>query len=84
MAAIEGAIKDTASLFPNSTTHLQQSIALLAQKPNPDYRNSIKESISAVEALCIAVTGDPKATLGQALKTLEPGVAPAFGPSVRI
>jgi hypothetical protein len=35
-----------------------------------DFRNSIKESISAVEAMCQILTGDDKATLGQALKKL--------------
>jgi hypothetical protein len=43
----------------------------LSSKVNPDYRNSIKESISAVEAMARVVTGDQKATLGDALKTLE-------------
>ena len=36
-----------------------------------DYDNSIKESISAVEAMCQIMVGDDKATLGEALKTLK-------------
>jgi PAS domain-containing protein len=72
VASVERAIAETASLFPNATEHLRQSINLLAHKPKPDYRNSIKESISAVEALCATVTGDSKATLGQALKVIDP------------
>ena len=51
--------------------HLKTSITLLSDRETPDYRNSIKESISAVEALCKKVTGDEKATLDDALKTLE-------------
>lgn len=71
IAAVERASADT-SLFPNSREHLRQALSLLAQKPTPDYRNSIKESISAVEGLCATITGDPKATLGQALKSIDP------------
>lgn len=52
-------------------THLQTSLVLLTDKTNPDYRNSIKESISAVESLVKKLVGDDKATLGQALKILE-------------
>ena len=51
--------------------HIQTSIDLFASKQNPDYRNSIKESISAVESLCKIITQDPNATLGQALKKIE-------------
>ncbi|WP_154947638.1 AbiJ-NTD4 domain-containing protein [Pseudomonas fluorescens] len=52
-------------------THLQTSLGLLTDRQNPDYRNSIKESISAVESLAKKLVGDDKATLGQALKILE-------------
>ncbi|MDH4556954.1 hypothetical protein E8F11_17580 [Pseudomonas sp. BN417] len=51
--------------------HLRSALSLLNDRTNPDYRNSIKESISAVESLAKSLTGDAKATLGQALKTLE-------------
>lgn len=51
--------------------HLNAALAMLANRRTPDYRNSIKESISAVESLCRAVTGDERATLGTALKRLE-------------
>ena len=43
----------------------------MSDRTSPDYRNSIKESISAVEAACQIITGDQKATLGQAVKKLE-------------
>lgn len=42
---------------------------LLSNRENPDYKNSIKESISAVESICIIIAGKG-ATLGDALKTL--------------
>jgi hypothetical protein len=57
--------------FPAVKSHLRRALELLSDKQNPDYRNSIKESISAVESLAQAITGDPKATLGKALDKLE-------------
>jgi hypothetical protein len=69
--AIETAIENAKELFPNTSAHLRQAITLLARKPQPDFRNSIKESISAVESLCAAITGQPGATLGQALKVID-------------
>lgn len=57
--------------YAGARTHLQTSLGFLTDKLNPDYRNSIKESISAVESLAKKLVGDDKATLGQALKVLE-------------
>ncbi len=37
--------------------HLNNALVLLAQRPEGDYRNSIKESISAVEAFIRGITG---------------------------
>jgi len=51
--------------------HLSAAISKLSDRVNPDYRNSIKESISAVESLCKTVSNKDKATLSAALKTLE-------------
>lgn len=51
--------------------HLGKSLELLSDKKSPDYRNSIKESISAVEAICRLISDDENATLGQALKVVE-------------
>jgi len=52
-------------------THLKRALDLLADRKSPDYRNSIKESISAVEAICKLITQDKGATLGQTLKKIE-------------
>ena len=52
-------------------THFKQALALLSDRKNPDPRNSIKESISAVEVLCKKINGDPNATLGAALTKLQ-------------
>lgn len=52
-------------------THISTALQLLSDRKNPDYRNSIKESISAVEAICMVLVGDESASLGKALKHLE-------------
>ncbi len=57
--------------------HIQSALTMLSDRKNPDYRNSIKESISAVEAACRLVTGLTSATLGEALKKI-PNLHPAL------
>ncbi len=65
--AIERAgTRDSESLGPVNT-HIETALKLLSDRSNPDYRNSMKESISAVEALCKFIAGNDKATLGPAL-----------------
>lgn len=64
--AIENAIENSPS---NIKMHLNSALEKYAQRPIGDYRNSIKESISAVEAFCREKTGEN--TLGKALKQLE-------------
>ncbi|OQP67234.1 hypothetical protein A3860_02420 [Niastella vici] len=49
--------------------HLKAAIDLFSKKPNPDYRNSIKESISMVEVISRII--EPENTLGKALNKLE-------------
>lgn len=53
--------------------HLAKANRLLADREAPDYENSIKESISAVEALCVIITGikGKESSLGKTLKKLE-------------
>lgn len=51
--------------------HLETALMYMSNRKNPDYRNSIKESISAVESICQIITDDKKATLGTALKKIE-------------
>lgn len=57
--------------FPNVKAHLQRSLELLSDRKSPDYRNSIKESISAVESIAREIANKPAATLGEALKEIE-------------
>ncbi|MNK40622.1 hypothetical protein D3C87_592720 [compost metagenome] len=67
---IEQAITETDN-WKSVNTHLQSALNFLADKKTPDYRNSIKESISAVESLCAIITKNSSATLGQALSEIE-------------
>jgi len=70
ISEIEEALKISMPLKAVNT-HLKRALDLLADKKSPDYRNSIKDSISAVEAICNLITKKKKATLGQALKKIE-------------
>ena len=49
--------------------HFDTALSLMSKRPDPDFRNSIKESISAVEHICRVITSE--ITLGQALNKLE-------------
>ena len=62
------------------TTHIRRSLELLSDRNAPDYRNSIKEAISAVESLVARVLGEKSGTLGQLIKKLESdlGLHPAL------
>lgn len=51
--------------------HLRKSLTLLSDKTSPDYRNSIKESISAVESICKIISSSSKNTLGSALDKIK-------------
>lgn len=66
IVAIEDALKDSTD---NIRMHLSKALELYAKRPNGDYSNSIKESISAVEAFCREKTKEN--TLGKALNHLE-------------
>ena len=70
VSEIEEAL-ETSKPLKAVNTHLKRALDLLADRKSPDYRNSIKESISAVETICNLITKEKKATLGQALKKIE-------------
>lgn len=59
--------------YDSVQTHISKALSLYADRKKPDYENSIKESISAVEAMCCIITGlnGAKATLGAAIKKLK-------------
>ncbi len=66
---LEEALADTQ--YEGVNAHLKRALELLSDRKNPDYRNSIKESISAVEGIAKIISNNPKASLGDALKILE-------------
>lgn len=70
ISAIEQALENT-DHWKSVKTHLSSALNYLGERSNPNFRNSIKESISAVEALCKIVANDEKATLGKALTEIE-------------
>ncbi len=59
--------------YEGCRTHIKNAVKYLSDRDrdNKDYKNSIKESISAIEAICRIITGDKNATLGQAIKKLK-------------
>jgi len=68
--AIENAIV-ISDKFKPVQEHLLAALALYSNKKSPDYRNSIKESISALESLGKILTGNDKVMLPDALRELE-------------
>lgn len=64
---VEESIKEAPNLV---SIHLGKALELLSDKKSPDYRNSIKESISAIESLCNLILGE-EMTFGQALNKME-------------
>lgn len=51
--------------------HIASAVQLMSKRPDPDYRNAIKEAISAVESICVMLGGEKGDTLRVALKQLE-------------
>ena len=59
--------------YSSVNRHIEKALELFADRRNPDYENTVKEAISAVEAMCCIITGltGASATLGNAIKKLE-------------
>lgn len=70
---IEAINKAADSPYSIVNTHISKAVGFLSNRESPDYENSIKESISAVEAICEILTGinGREATLGNMLKKIE-------------
>ena len=75
IAEIEEAMS---SKYQSVTQHLSRSLELFSDKEKPDYTNSIKESISAVESLCKILTDNQGSPLGACLSRLDSGVGQHF------
>jgi len=72
-AEIETIMSAAETQYQSVNTHIKKALTLFADRKNPDYENAIKESISAVEAMCCIITGQsgPQATLGKTIKKLK-------------
>ncbi|HNR15545.1 MAG TPA: hypothetical protein PKG90_02640 [Chitinophagaceae bacterium] len=70
---ITDAINSIGNFTPLSVCneHLTSALEKLSDRNNPDYRNSIKESISAVEAVAKIISGSDKDTLGSAIDKIK-------------
>ncbi len=68
---IENAITNANTDGHNGVSiHLVEALNLLSNKTNPDYRNSIKESISALESACNHIAGKND-SLGKVLQYIN-------------
>lgn len=76
---IEQAINLEGDKFAPIRNHLRLALEHLSNRKNPNFRDSIKESMSGVEAIC-SIIGGKKATLGTALKKIKDkiGLHPAL------
>ena len=66
--------------FVSISKHIEEAVKLYAKKPSADYRNTIKEAISAVKSAARIISNKPTATLGEAIKLVDDKLAlhPAF------
>lgn len=54
-----------------ASVHIDKAVRFFSMRPVPDYSNSIKESISAVESIAREITGDVSLTLSDAAKKMK-------------
>ena len=67
------AVEEVAQLsdpFHGASQHITQAVTLLSDRSEPDFRNAIKESISAVESAVRVAAGDPKVDIEKGLQKL--------------
>lgn len=73
ISEIEEALQETSQFttLKGANTHLTSALAKLSDRQSPDYRNSIKESISAVETTSKLISGKESDTLNSALDRIK-------------
>lgn len=69
--------------YDNVHKHLEKALRLLSNRESPDYENSIKESISAVEAVCSDILGQ-KGSLGDTLKAMKKNPSFEIHPALEV
>jgi len=67
MSAVEEALDSKLPYI----VHLPRALELLSDRETPDYRNSIKESISAIESICRTITKNEKTSLSECIKEIK-------------
>lgn len=78
MDAVQEAASMRAAGSDGARIHIQAAIQALSAKPSPDYRNCIKESISAVESVVKVIIGQRGGDLKAALEKFH-RAAPLHG-----
>lgn len=70
---IENAINQSGnfSSLKGANIHLKSALEKLSDRKTPDYRNSIKESISAIESVAKVISENAKDSLGAALDKIK-------------
>ena len=73
IAEINNALAQTKSFtaLNGCNIHLHAALTKLSDRKNPDYRNSIKESISAVESIAKKISKNAKDSLGASLDKIK-------------
>jgi AbiJ N-terminal domain 4 len=68
------------NIFEGVRTHIHRALELYSERKNPDYRNAIKEAISAIESAAKVISGKKKATLVDAVNAIDKihGMHPAL------
>ena len=59
------------TMYDSCNAHIKKATHFLYDRTNPDYKNSVKESICAVESICKAIVGNKNADLAGAIKKLK-------------
>ncbi len=77
---IDDALHSSPKLVAN---HLKAAFDRFADRKAPDYRNSMKEAIHAVEAMCRLIAKKDSATLAEALRELEIKATIQLHPSLK-
>ncbi len=69
LAEVDSTLHQAGS-FKTASQHMMQAVALLSDRDSPDFRNAIKEAISAVESAVTIASGDSNADIAKGLKKL--------------
>jgi hypothetical protein len=78
---VEEIEKAVQSKYSQTSNHIKKALELYSKRPIADYKNSIKESISAIEALARIILNKPSATLSALAEKLN--IHPAFKEGIK-